>query len=653
MTVPDHTPAPQAIIAEIEEFLRLEGGKELLRFSTAGSVDDGKSTMIGRMLCDSKNIYLDQLASVKRVSGQINNELEIDYALFTDGLKAEREQGITIDVAYRYFSTPRRKFIIADTPGHEQYTRNMATGASTANLAIVLIDARKGVLPQSKRHAFIASLLGIPHILVAVNKMDLVDYDEAVFQAIRDDFRRFAAKLMIPDLRFIPVSALHGDNLLTRSERTPWYRGESLMDILESITIVNDRNLVDLRFPVQLVLRPHLDFRGYAGTVASGVIRKGEPVLVLPSMKMTRVKAIHSWEGELEAAFPPLSVTVTLEDEIDISRGDMLVHRHNLPRNERRFEAMVVWMSDTPLDPTRQYLIKHTTRTVKATVDKIMYRVDVNSLTRSNDTQSLRLNEIGRVIFSAAQPLFYDPYTKNRATGSFILIDTISNNTMGAGMMIDREPPEQMTARMDKPAVVDVAMVPRRSRVSAAERSLRLKQKPVTLWLTGLVGAGKTELAFELEARLFAAGAVPVVLDGENMRLGLSRDLDFSEANRTEHLRRVGEVCRMFNDSGLIAIGAFTSPTADGRRGAAEVIGRERFLEIHVSSPLEWCRAHDSSGLYEKAERGELPNFPGVHAPYEVPEHPALVLPLHETGIPAAAERILTFLHEQGIFPFR
>ncbi|HNX97767.1 MAG TPA: GTP-binding protein, partial [Candidatus Aminicenantes bacterium] len=383
----------------IEEFLKAEGEKDLLRFSTAGSVDDGKSTLIGRLLCDSKNIYLDQLASVKRVSGQINHDLEIDYAFFTDGLKAEREQGITIDVAYRFFSTPKRKFIIADTPGHEQYTRNMATGASTANLALILIDARKGVLPQSKRHAFISSLLGIPHVVVAVNKMDLVDYAEPVFQEIVRDFTSFAARLQIPDLRFIPVSALIGDNLLVRSERTPWYRGQPLMEILETITVTGDRNLVDLRFPVQMVIRPDLDYRAYAGVVASGVMRPGDEVVALPSQKTSRIRSIETWEGPLQEAFPPLSVAVTLEDELDVGRGDMLVHRHNLPRTGRHIEAMVVWMGEQPLDPARRYLIKQTTRMTDTAVDRILYRVDVNTLKREPAGQ-LALNEIGRVVFA-------------------------------------------------------------------------------------------------------------------------------------------------------------------------------------------------------------------------------------------------------------
>ena len=419
--------------AQTADWVTSTAQTELLRFTTAGSVDDGKSTLIGRLLYDSKGVYEDQLASVRKATRNLTTD-GLDLSLLTDGLRAEREQGITIDVAYRYFATPRRKFIIADTPGHEQYTRNMATGASTANLAIVLIDARYGVLPQSRRHAFIATLLGIPHLTVAVNKMDLVDYREEVFTTIRADFTAFAEQLKVRDIEFIPISALKGDNVVGRSKRTPWYEGPSLLDHLETVPIGNDRNLTEMRFPVQYVIRPDLDFRGFAGQVASGMIRKGDAVTVLPSGRTSRVKSIVTWDGELEEAFAPMSVTVCLEDEVDISRGDMLVHPENAPHAGRRVEATMVWMNEKPLEPHRAYLLKHSTQIVQARVRDIRHRIDINTLGHQRASQ-LQLNEIGLVSVEAQRQIFFDAYHKNRATGSFILIDPLTNETLGAGMI--------------------------------------------------------------------------------------------------------------------------------------------------------------------------------------------------------------------------
>lgn len=638
-------------MSKLDDFLRQDEKKELLRFSTAGSIDDGKSTLIGRLLHDSKNIYEDTLASLRTASRERSSEEQIDFALMTDGLKAEREQGITIDVAYRYFSTPRRKFIIADTPGHEQYTRNMATGASTANLAVVLIDARHGVLPQTRRHAFIAALLGVPHLVIAVNKMDAVGFDRGVFEAIREDFESFSHKLNVVDIRFLPLSALHGDNVVRRSSRMPWYEGESLLEILENVYIGSDRNLVDLRFPVQYVLRPHMHFRGYAGTVASGVIRPGDEVLALPSLQSTRVRSVVTLDGELAEAFPPMSVVVTLEDERDISRGDMLVHRHNLPQVERHFEAMLVWMSDTPLDPHRPYRVKHTTQLVPLRVDEIRYKVDVNTLQRQ-PADRLGLNEIGRVVLTAHRPLFYDPYLRNRATGSFILVDGLTNNTVAAGMIIAREPAGQLPSRPAAAAASrSVELHTRASRVQPAERAGRYGQEPATLWLTGLVSSGKTSLAYALEKRLFELGAACAVLDGENMRLGLSRELDFSPAGRAEHLRRTAEVARLMNDAGLLVICAFVSPTVFIRRQVRDLVGAERFHEIHVDAPPAWCEQRDRTGLYAKARAGEIDNLPGVNIPYEPPEQPALVLPAAELTPEAAATRVLEYLRARGIFP--
>jgi len=637
-------------MSSIDDFLARTAKKDLLRFSTVGSIDDGKSTLIGRLLHDSKNVYEDQLASVRRVSREKATEEEIDLALITDGLRAEREQGITIDVAYRYFSTPKRKYIIADTPGHEQYTRNMATGASTANLSIVLIDARLGVLPQTRRHAFIASLLGVPHLVVTVNKMDLVEYSEAVFNAIKDEFSAFAAKLSNVDIRFLPVSALRGDNVVTRSARMPWYKGESLLELLDNIYIGSDHNLVDLRFPVQYVIRPNPDFRGYAGVVVSGILRKGDEILALPSMTMSRVKSIATFDGDLEEAFPPMSVCVTLEDERDISRGEMLVHRHNLPRVERHFEAMVVWMGDKAMDLNSPYLIKHTTRLTRARVDEVRYKVNVNTLQRS-PAEALALNEIGRVVFTSHLPLFCDPYTKNRGTGSFILIDTLNNRTVGAGMIIDREPADQLPARMTGAADEKIPHGRRReSRVAPAERAARYGQKAVTIWLTGLAGCGKIEIAYALEKKLFELGAVCMVLEGENVRLGLSRELDFSSGDLAEHLRRVAEMARMLNDSGLIVIGAFVSPTESVRAQASEIIGRDRYIEVYVDAPIEWCEGHDTAGLYRMAREGKIKNLAGVNIPYEPPARPHFRISPAEIGADAAADEILKKLRADGIF---
>ncbi len=423
---------------DIKEFLDRDEQKDLLRFLTAGSVDDGKSTLIGRLLYDSKLLYEDQLEALERDSKRVGSVGgEIDYALLLDGLQAEREQGITIDVAYRYFATAKRKFIIADTPGHEQYTRNMVTGASTANLAIILVDARTGVITQTRRHTFLISLLGIKHVILAVNKMDLVDYQESVFKDICREYREFVTRLKIPDLHFIPLSALKGDNVVEKSERLKWYTGQPLLEILETIYVTTDRNFIDFRFPVQYVIRPDANFRGFAGTVASGVVRPGDDIMVLPSRKKSRVKEITTFDGNLKEAFPPQSVALTLEDEIDISRGDMLVHPNNMPRTARTFEAMLVWMDEKPMAKSTPFFLKHTTRTTRATIDRVRYRTDVNSL-RKNEADNLTLNEIGRVTITTGQPLFIDPYMRNHTTGSFILIDPVTNFTAAVGMIIDR-----------------------------------------------------------------------------------------------------------------------------------------------------------------------------------------------------------------------
>ena len=610
---------------QICEFLEKNSKKDLLRFSTVGSVDDGKSTLIGRLLHDTKSIYEDQLSTLKADSARVGTGPEIDFALLTDGLKAEREQGITIDVAYRYFSTPRRNFIIADTPGHEQYTRNMATGASTANVAIILIDARLGILTQTKRHSFIASLLGIPRLLIGINKMDLVDYSQEVYDRIVADYRDFATRLGVLDLKFIPMSALKGHNVVARSKTMPWYNGESVLEYLEDVYIGSDRNLIDFRMPIQYVLRPNLNFRGFCGQIASGIVKVGDSVLALPSLRTSRVKSILSYAGEHENAYAPMSVTITLEDEIDISRGDLLVHPKNLPRVQSSFEAMVVWMSEEPMRPDGTYFVKHTTRLTKATIQKIDYRVDVNTLSRIS-AEPLKLNEIGRVAFQATHKLFLDPYSRNRITGSLIIVDPITNSTVGAGMVIDRVPEDQLRVATAEAAPRSENIRREVGRVSMAERERLLGQRSVTIWFTGLSGSGKSSIAQELERKFFEAGRHVYVLDGDNLRFGLNRDLSFSKPDRTENIRRAAEVARLFNDSGTIVLVPVISPFKADRDSARNIIGDERFIEVFVSTPLEVCESRDRKGLYKKARAGEIEDFTGISSPYEPPEKPFLEL---------------------------
>jgi len=546
---------------------------ELLRFTTAGSVDDGKSTLIGRLLYDSKGVYEDQLASVRKVT---RNQTTggMDLSLLTDGLRAEREQGITIDVAYRYFATPRRKFIIADTPGHEQYTRNMATGASTANLAIVLIDARHGVLPQSRRHTFIAALLGIPHILVAVNKMDLVGFRQEVFEAIRAEFTSFAAKLDVHDLRFIPISALDGDNVVRRSERTPWYHGPSLLEHLETVPIAHDANLAEMRFPVQFVIRPDLNFRGYAGQVASGIVRPGDTVKVLPSGWTTRVKSIVTWDGELPQAFPPMSVTLCLEEELDISRGDMLASAESPPAVSNRLEAMVVWMNQKPLRLDWQYLVKHTTQQVRAAVRAIRHRVDVNSLAHE-PADELRLNEIGVMELETHRPLFFDPYKSNRTTGSLILIDPVSNETVGAGMIT-----RALAATVEAPARSADEGSAGPARVTLEEREARAGHRAITVWLN----AGP-EIAYQVERLLFDAGWGAAVVTVENAG------------------GRMADAARALNSAGLIALCAAPASDAREREQARTRIGAARFVAIDPAPGGTSSAAAEVRHILEDAAR--------------------------------------------------
>jgi len=636
------------IATDIDAYLAQHERKELLRFITCGSVDDGKSTLIGRLFYESKMIYEDQLAAIRKDTSRYGTTGEdVDLALFTDGLEDERQQGITIDVAYRYFSTDRRKFIIADTPGHEQYTRNMATGASTADLAIILVDARHGILPQTKRHSFIVSLLGIRHIVVAINKMDIVDYDEAVFERIKADYIDFASRLDLPDVHFMPISALKGDNVVTNSPRMPWHSGPPLMTLLETVYIGSDRNMEDFRFPVQVVLRPNLDYRGFAGTIASGIIRRGDEVMSLPSRKKSRVKSIVTFDGELDEAFASQSVTLTLEDEIDSSRGDMLVRPGNVPKVDHRFEAMIVWMSEEPLVPGRQYLFKQTSKVVPGAVSTLRYRVDINTLHRQ-PAPTLALNEIGRCSVTLTSPIAHDSYRRNRTTGGFIMIDRLTNATVAAGMILDREAEETAGDHWGDSAAAE-HLHAEQSGVTAAEREARFGQKPVTLLLTGLTGSGKSTIARALERRLFDLGRGVVLLDGQNMRLGISKDLGFSAAERSENLRRSTEVARLFNDSGLICLAAFVAPDEAVRQKAAERIGTDRFLVVHLSAPVDVCRTRDTEGHYVLADQGALANFPGVSAPYEPPVSPDLVLPTHEWPVSRCVDAIVKLLESRGV----
>lgn len=631
---------------DIKKFLDRDQKKDLLRLLSAGSVDDGKSTLIGRLMFDSKMLYEDQLSALERDSKRVGHAGDnIDYALLLDGLKAEREQGITIDVAYRYFSTSKRKFIIADTPGHEQYTRNMITGGSTANLAIILTDATKGVITQTKRHTFLVSLLGIKHILLAVNKMDLVDYSRQVFEDICSEYRSFVTQLDIPDLNFIPLSALKGDNVVELSEKTPWYHGQSMLEFLETVHVSSDRNYEDFRFPVQYVIRPDLNFRGFAGNIASGIIKPGDKIIALPSRKESKVKSIVSYDGYLKQAFPPQSVTIELKDEIDISRGEMIAQPDNMPRINRHFEAMVVWMSEEPMDPAVHFFLKHTTNTVRAHIDKIIYKTDVNTLQKSS-VDRLNLNEIGRAVLTTAKPLLFDPYKKNRSTGSFILIDPFTNNTVAVGMILDKLESKNLHSRITD--LEKEKIKKGKSLISAESRKKKLNQEGVTLWFTGLHGSGKNELAFSLEKKLFDTDAVAVLLDGSSVRSGLNRELDYSPADRAENLRRVGHIAKILNDQGIIAICSFISPGDFLRNQIADIIGKERFHLFYMNASLDYCRKNKPE-LYEKADKGEVDNLPGADIEYEEPDNASLVFSPTENEL--NLDKIMDYLEKNKIFP--
>lgn len=634
----------ELIQKDILAYLKRQEGKELLRLLTCGSVDDGKSTLIGRLLHDTRLIYEDQLAAIRKESAKrgANND-EIDLSLLVDGLAAEREQGITIDVAYRYFSTDKRKFIIADTPGHEQYTRNMATGASTCDLAVILVDARYGILPQTKRHSFICSLLGIKHMVVAINKMDLVGYDEEVFNKICDDYKSFSARLDIADIHFIPISALKGDNVVEASQNMPWFKSGPLLNYLETIHISSDRNLIDLRLPVQYVIRPDLNFRGFAGAMASGILRPGEEVVVLPGGQKSHVKDIVSFDGNLEEAFPPLAVTITLEDEIDVSRGDMFVRPDNTARVAREFEAMIVWMTEEPMTPGNKYLFKHTTNMIGGTISSLRYRVNTNTI-ESEEWKELKMNEVGRCHVSLERAIPFDAYKKNRATGAFIIIDRLTFNTVGAGMIIDRETAGEQAGNLWEAAVSGELLQRQTSRVTGTERSERYKHKPVTILLTGLACTGKTTIAYALERRLFDNEKAVAVLDGADMRLGISKDLGWTANERSENMRRSSEISRLINNAGLICICSFVAPSKDVREKARKLIGEDRFMEVYLTASEEVRRKRDTQGVYKKADKGELKEFPGVSAPYDEPKSPELMLYTDKLTVDECVDRIIRFL---------
>jgi bifunctional enzyme CysN/CysC len=607
--------------------------RPVLRLITCGSVDDGKSTLIGRLLYESKNILDDQMKALEADSRQYGTQGgKVDLALLVDGLQAEREQGITIDVAYRFFSTPRRKFIVADTPGHEQYTRNMATGASTAGLAVILVDARKGVLTQTKRHSRIVAMMGITQVVLAINKMDLVGFDPAVFDSIVASFRGFAEGLGFSSVQAIPLSALDGDNVFSRSLRTPWYPGPSLMDHLESVVVPSGAASLPFRMPVQLVNRPNLDFRGFAGRVAQGTIRKGQGVRLLPSDVTSRVKGIVVWQGEQDQAEAGESITLTLEDELDISRGDMLVAAEAPPQVADQFEARLLWMSEQPLVAGRPYLVKLHAKELMGTVTSIKHREDVNTGGHLS-AHTLGLNEIGLVNLSLSQAVAFEPYAQSRALGGLILIDKLSQATVGAGMI---EFALRRAANLHWQAL----------EVDQAARALIKHQVPRCIWFTGLSGSGKSTIANLLEKRLHSEGRHTYILDGDNIRHGLSRDLGFTEADRVENIRRIAEVAKLMTDAGLMVLVSFISPFRSERRMARELFREGEFLEVFVDAPLEACEQRDPKGLYAKARRGELPNFTGFDSAYEAPEHPEIHLKSGEVSADACVEILLRRLHQ-------
>ena len=630
---------PSALIADdIEQYLERHAHKSMLRFITCGSVDDGKSTLIGRMLYESKLVFEDQLTALESDSRKVGTQGEgLDFALLVDGLAAEREQGITIDVAYRYFTTERRKFVVADTPGHEQYTRNMVTGASTADLAVILVDARKGVLTQTRRHSYLVSLLGIRHVVLAVNKLDLVDYSQEIFENITSEYAGFAAEIGLTDVVAIPMSAYVGDNLTERSANTPWYDGPTLIEHLESVEIEDSVRTGPFRMPVQWVNRPDLDFRGFSGRIVGGTVRAGDRVRVLPGGKESTVARIVTMDGDLDQAIAGQSITITLTDEIDISRGDVLAGADILPGVADQFEAHVVWMGEHEMLPERPYLCQIGTMTVQARITKPKHKVNVNTLEKTA-TNTLALNEIGVCNISFDRPVPFDAYTANRDTGGFILIDRLSNTTVGAGMLA------HSLRRADNIhwQAVDV---------NEQARTRLNGHRSQVVWLTGLSGSGKSTIANEVERQLYALDCHTYLLDGDNIRHGLGRDLGFTEADRVENIRRVTEVARLMADAGLIVLASFISPFRAERNAARELIGENHFCEVFVDTPLAVAEQRDPKGLYKKARRGDLENFTGIDSPYESPEAPELRIDTTTTPPAEAARLIIEHLRSCHIVP--
>ena len=628
--------ASNLIADDIEQYLERHANKSMLRFITCGSVDDGKSTLIGRLLYESKLVFEDQLSALENDSKKVGTQGEgLDFALLVDGLAAEREQGITIDVAYRYFTTERRKFVVADTPGHEQYTRNMVTGASTADLAVILVDARKGVLTQTRRHSYLVSLLGIRHVVLAVNKLDLVDYSQEVFERIAGEYADFAAEIGLENVVPIPMSAYVGDNLTEHSPNTQWYTGPTLIDHLETVEIEDAVQTAPFRMPVQWVNRPDLDFRGFSGQIVSGIVRPGDRVRALPSGRESTVARIVTMDSDLDEAVAGRSVTITLADEIDISRGDVLAGVDALPCVADQFEAQLVWMGEHEMLPERPYLCQIGTVTVQARITRPKYKVNVNTLEQTA-TNTLALNEIGVCNISFDRPVPFDPYADNRDTGGFILIDRLTNTTVGAGMIA------HSLRRSDNIhwQAVDV---------NDEARSLLKGHRPQIVWFTGLSGSGKSTIANELERRLYTLGCHTYLLDGDNVRHGLGRDLGFTEADRVENIRRVTEVARLMADAGLIVLASFISPFRAERDAARELIGTDRFCEVFVDTPIEVAEERDPKGLYRKARRGELANFTGVDSPYETPTSPDVRIDTTELTPEHAADRIVEVLRERGV----
>jgi bifunctional enzyme CysN/CysC len=626
---------PQSEALNLDQFIKMQEAKSLLRFITCGSVDDGKSTLIGRLLYDANHIFDDQLSALESDSQKVGTQGgEIDFALLVDGLSAEREQGITIDVAYRYFATDKRKFIVADTPGHEQYTRNMATGASTADLAIILIDARKGVLTQTRRHSFIVSQLKVQNIVLAINKMDLVDFSKDVFDTIVQDYQTFATELGIGEVNFIPISALGGDNIYAQSDKTEWYQGPTLMELLETASVEDKAQEAAFRFPVQWVNRPNLDFRGFSGTITSGAVSVGDTVVSLPSANTSKVQKIVTFDGDLQQASTGQAVTLVLEDEIDISRGDVLAQANDRPEVTDQFMAHILWMSNEPMLPSRPYILKANNKTVSATITDLKYKIDVNTLA-NEAAKTMALNELGVCNFHLGEPIAFEPYADNKEMGSFILMDGLTNETVAMGM-IDHglrraDNIHWQTLNIDKQA---------RARIKS--------QTPAVLWFTGLSGSGKSTIANIVEQRLYARRNHTVLLDGDNVRHGLNKDLGFTDTDRVENIRRIAETSKLMLDAGLMVLVSFISPFSAERRMARGLMEEGEFIEIYIDASVELCASRDPKGLYKKAQSGEIKNFTGIDSPYESPEDADITIDSATVEPDKAADQIMLYLEQNG-----